>query len=344
MEDVTIIGGGPAGLFASFYSGLRGMSVRIIDVQDKLGGKMQVYPEKIIWDIGGVAPKPCYQVIEDMIQQGLHFNPKVNLNERVIDIRKIDERHFEVETEKGHIFHSKSVIFAIGGGIINPKPLNIKGAERYQLTNLHYVVQSFGRFKGKDVLISGGGNTALDWARDIAQIANSVSVIFRKPEVSGYEAMTKVLEDLNVTLIPHTQISELIGNEEDTYIHQVKLKNIETGEMTIASFDDVIISHGFDHENPLLKDCTSQFELYDEYRVKGFGNTTTNIPGIFACGDIVHHEAKVHLIASAFSDAGNAANLAKTYIQPDAPTEGYVSSHNDIFKESNKEIIKQYLF
>ena len=79
MEDVTIIGGGPAGLFASFYSGLRGMSVRIIDVQDKLGGKMQVYPEKIIWDIGGVAPKPCYQVIEDMIQQGLHFNPKVNL-------------------------------------------------------------------------------------------------------------------------------------------------------------------------------------------------------------------------------------------------------------------------
>ncbi|VED31066.1 pyridine nucleotide-disulfide oxidoreductase [Staphylococcus warneri] len=344
MEDVTIIGGGPAGLFASFYSGLRGMSVRIIDVQDKLGGKMQVYPEKIIWDIGGVAPKPCYQVIEDMIQQGLHFNPKVNLNERVIDIRKKEERHFEVETEKGHIFHSKSVIFAIGGGIINPKPLNIKGAERYQLTNLHYVVQSFARFKGKDVLISGGGNTALDWARDIAQIANSVTVIFRKPEVSGYEAMTKVLEDLNVRLIPHTQISELIGNEKDKYIHQVKLENVENGDISIASFDDVIISHGFDHENPLLKDCTSQFELYDEYRVKGFGNTTTNIPGIFACGDIVHHEAKVHLIASAFSDAGNAANLAKTYIQPDAPTEGYVSSHNDIFKESNKDIINQYLF
>lgn len=127
MEDVTIIGGGPAGLFASFYSGLRGMSVRIIDVQDKLGGKMQVYPEKIIWDIGGVAPKPCHEVIKDMIQQGLHFNPKVNLNERVIDIRKIDERHFEIETEEGQVYHSKAVIFAIGGGIINPKLLKIKG-------------------------------------------------------------------------------------------------------------------------------------------------------------------------------------------------------------------------
>lgn len=170
MEDVTIIGGGPAGLFASFYSGLRGMSVRIIDVQDKLGGKMQIYPEKIIWDIGGVAPKPCYQIIEDMIEQGLHFNPKVNLNERVTDIRKVSERHFEIETSEGHIYESKAVIFAIGGGIINPKPLDIKGAERYQLTNLHYVVQSFSKFRDKDVLISGGGNTALDWARDIAKL------------------------------------------------------------------------------------------------------------------------------------------------------------------------------
>lgn len=344
MEDVTIIGGGPAGLFASFYSGLRGMSVRIIDVQDKLGGKMQVYPEKIIWDIGGVAPKPCHEVIKDMIQQGLHFNPKVNLNERVIDIRKIDERHFEIETEEGQVYHSKAVIFAIGGGIINPKPLKIKGAERYQLTNLHYVVQSFSRFKDKHVLISGGGNTALDWARDIAKIAESVTVVYRKPEITGYEAMTKVLEDLGVQLIPYTQISELIGNDEDNYIHQVKLTNLQTGLTSTHSFDDVIISHGFDHENPLLKDCTSQFELYDEYRVKGFGNTTTNIPGIYACGDIVHHEAKVHLIASAFSDAGNAANLAKTYIQPDAAVEGYVSSHNEIFKESNKEIMNQYLY
>ena len=112
-----------------------------------------------------MAPKPCYQIIEDMIQQGLHFQPKVNLNERVTDIRKVSERHFEIETEEGHIYESKAVIFAIGGGIINPKPLDIKGAARYQLTNLHYVVQSFSKFRGKNVLISGGGNTALDWAR-----------------------------------------------------------------------------------------------------------------------------------------------------------------------------------
>lgn len=344
MEDVTIIGGGPAGLFASFYSGLRGMSVRIIDVQDKLGGKMQIYPEKIIWDIGGVAPKPCYQIIEDMIQQGLHFQPKVNLNERVTDIRKVSERHFEIETEEGHIYESKAVIFAIGGGIINPKPLDIKGAERYQLTNLHYVVQSFSKFRGKNVLISGGGNTALDWARDIAKIANRVTVVYRKAETSGYEAMNRILENLGVQLLPNTKIKQLIGDDNETRIRQVQLENVETGISETQDFDEVIISHGFDHENPLLKDCTSQFELYDEYRVKGFGNTITSVDGIYACGDIVHHDAKVHLIASAFSDAGNAANLAKTYIIPEAATEGYVSSHNDIFKESNEDIVNQYLY
>lgn len=104
MDDVIIIGGGPAGLFASFYSGLRGMRVRIIDIQDKLGGKMHVYPEKIIWDIGGLAPKPCFEVIQDTVKQGLHFEPEVNLEERVIDIRKIEQQHFEVETDKGNVF------------------------------------------------------------------------------------------------------------------------------------------------------------------------------------------------------------------------------------------------
>ena len=283
-----------------------------------------------------MAPKPCYQIIEDMIQQGLHFQPKVNLNERVTDIRKVSERHFEIETEEGHIYESKAVIFAIGGGIINPKPLDIKGAARYQLTNLHYVVQSFSKFRGKNVLISGGGNTALDWARDIAKIANRVTVVYRKAETSGYEAMNRILENLGVQLLPNTKIKQLIGDDNETRIRQVQLENVETGISETQDFDEVIISHGFDHENPLLKDCTSQFELYDEYRVKGFGNTTTSVDGIYACGDIVHHDAKVHLIASAFSDAGNAANLAKTYINPEAATEGYVSSHNDILKNLMK--------
>ena len=343
MDDVIIIGGGPAGLFASFYSGLRGMNVRIIDIQDKLGGKMHVYPEQIIWDIGGLAPKPCFEVIQDTVRQGLHFNPEVNLEERVIDIRKIAEQHFEIETDKGNVFEGKSVIIAIGGGIINPKQLDIKDAERYKLTNLHYVVQSLKKFKDKNVLISGAGNSALDWANDLSGYAKSVTLIYRKADIKGYEAMRDKMEQLNVEKLPNTHIYQLIGNQGQTQIEKVILENIETGEQTVKAFDDVIISHGFDRENTLLEASSTQVDMFNEYSIKGFGNTSTSIDGLYACGDIIYHEAKAHLIASAFSDAANAANLAKLYIEPKAAAEGYVSSHNDVFKESNKVVMKKYL-
>ncbi|ATH59375.1 MULTISPECIES: NAD(P)/FAD-dependent oxidoreductase [Staphylococcus] len=343
MDDVIIIGGGPAGLFASFYSGLRGMKVRIIDIQDKLGGKMHVYPEKIIWDIGGLAPKPCYEIIQDTVNQGLHFEPKVNLEERVIDIRKIAERHFEIETDKGHIYESKSVIIAIGGGIINPKQLDIKGAERYKLTNLHYVVQSLKHFKDKDVLISGAGNSALDWASDLSGYAKSVTLIYRKSDIKGYEAMRDLLDQLAVEKMPNTHIYQLIGDATQSRIQQVILENMETKEQIARTFDEVIISHGFDRENTLLEQSTTQVDMFSEYSIKGFGNTATSIDGLYACGDIIYHEAKAHLIASAFSDAANAANLAKLYVEPEAAPEGYVSSHNDAFKESNKVVMKKYL-
>ena len=106
----------------------------------------------------------------------------------MIDIRKLAERHFEVETNKGNIYKSKSVIIAIGGGIINPKQLDIKGAERYQLTNLHYVVQSLKHFKTKRIDFRAG-NSALDWANDLSGYAKSVTLIYRKADIKGYEAM-----------------------------------------------------------------------------------------------------------------------------------------------------------
>lgn len=343
MKDITIIGGGPAGMFASFYSGLRGMSVRIVEFQDKLGGKMHVYPEKIIWDIGGVAPKPCYEVIQDIVAQGLHFSPEVKLNERVIDIKKLAEQHFVVETESGEVFHSKAVIIAVGGGIIKPMTLDIEGAERYEVANLNYVVQSVQKYKDKHVLISGAGNAALDWAADLAPHAKSLTLCYRKDEISGHEHMKDELTALGVVEKKLTAIKQLIGDESGKKIKEVVLVSTEDGTEEVLAVDEVIISHGFNRDAALVDNASVRLARHDDFYIQGQGNARSSVDGIFACGDILKHEAKVHLIASAFNDGANAANLAKKYIEPEAYDNGRVSSHNEVFKEKNKEVLKKYL-
>ncbi|GGI39423.1 NAD(P)/FAD-dependent oxidoreductase [Mammaliicoccus stepanovicii] len=341
--DVTIIGGGPAGLFASFYSGLRGMSVRILDFQNKLGGKMQIYPEKVIWDIGAIAPKPCYEVIQDLIQQGLHFNPEVCLEEKVIDIKKVQEKHFIIYTEQGSEYHTKSIIIAIGSGIIKPLTLDIEGAERYELTNLNYVVQSIKKFENKHVLISGAGNSALDWACDLSDYAKSITICYRKEDISGHEHMKQRLNDLNITKKPSMAIKQLNSHIDKPVISEVVLEHVDTKEQETLQVDEVIISHGFDQDSELLHNAQTKVNLVSDYYIEGLGNTQTSVPGIFGAGDILKHEAKAHLIASCFNDAANAANLAKRYIDPNAQDGGLVSSHNELFKERNKEVIKNYV-
>ncbi|UEX90469.1 NAD(P)/FAD-dependent oxidoreductase [Staphylococcus ratti] len=340
MKDVTIIGGGPAGLYASFYAGLRGMDVQIIDAQPKLGGKMCLYPEKIIWDIGGVAPKTCYEITQDVIQQGLHFNPDVHLNSKVTDIQKIDHQHFKVLTDSGQQFSSKSVIIAVGVGIIQPQRLQICNANRFELTNLHYVIPQYEHFRDKVVLISGGGNTALDWAEALSPIAKSVILVYRNSDVKGHEATWEKLNQRDVICHANTAICALEGSPEHSYrIGTVTLSDTQTNERFRYNVDEVIISHGFERQLDLLKNASLDIETLPDERIAGQGNSRTNIDGIFACGDVLHHSAKVHLITSAFSDAGHAANCAKNYIAPDAPAEGHVSSHNPIFKQANKQFL-----
>lgn len=343
MTDVTIIGGGPAGLYASFYSGLRGMKVRILDFQDKLGGKMQIYPEKIIWDIGGLSPKPCSEVIQDLVQQGIHFNPEVCLEEKVIDIEKVEERHFIVHTEKGNQYHSKAVIIAVGSGIIKPLSLEIEGAERFELTNLNYVVQSISKFKDKHILISGSGNSALDWACDLSEYCKSVTICYRKEGISGHEHMQEELDKLNIIKKPSMSIKQLNSHPDKPVISEVVLEHLMTKEQEIIPVDEVIISHGFDQDADLLTNAQTKINLVEGYYIKGMGNSQSSVPGIFGAGDIVKHDAKVHLIASCFNDGANAANLAKSYIDPDAQPSGLVSSHNEVFKEKNKAVIKDYV-
>ncbi|MFC7678783.1 NAD(P)/FAD-dependent oxidoreductase [Paenibacillus sp. GCM10028914] len=343
LYDVTIIGGGPAGLYSAFYSGLREMKTKIIEYQPRLGGKIHVYPEKMIWDVGGISPIPGAKLIEQLVEQGLTFDPEVILNEKVETITRNEEGIFILHTTSDKKHYSKTVIVAVGGGILNPQKLEIEGAERFEVSNLNYTVKSLKRFKNKTVIISGGGNSAIDWANELEPIAKKVYLTYRKSALSGHEAQVVQLMNSSAECYLNTSITKLIACDNHERIERVELTSQGTGEVTTLSIDEVIINHGYERDKSLLENSPLNIEIVDDYYIAGQANGVSSVEGLYAAGDILMHEGKLHLIAGAFQDAANAVNRAKQYIEPNAGKSAMVSSHNDVFKQRNRELVKQLI-
>lgn len=343
LFDVTVIGGGPAGLYSAFYSGLREMKTKIIEFQPHLGGKIHVYPEKMIWDVGGLLPVTGDKLIEQLVQQGLTFKPEVVLDAKVESIIRNQDGTFTLKTSTGEEHFSKTVIVATGSGILKPQKLSIEGAERFEVSNLNYTVKSLKRFKGKTVIISGGGNSAVDWANELEPIAKKVYLTYRKEELSGHEAQVKQLMNSSAECFFNTSITKLIAGDNHEAIEYVELTNHETGEVSHLPIDEVIINHGYERDITLLENSELDVAIIDNYYIAGNANSESSVDGLYAAGDILKHEGKLHLIAGAFQDAGNAVNKAKQFIQPDASEYGMVSSHNEVFKKRNRELIKQMM-
>lgn len=343
LFDVTVIGGGPAGLYSAFYSGLREMKTKIIEFQPQLGGKIHVYPEKMIWDVGGLLPVTGDKLIEQLVQQGLTFKPEVVLDTKVESIIRNQDGTFTLKTSTGEEHFSKTVIVATGSGILKPQKLSIEGAERFEVSNLNYTVKSLKRFKGKTVIISGGGNSAVDWANELEPIAKKVYVTYRKEELSGHEAQVKQLMNSSAECFFNTSITKLIAGDNHEAIEYVELTNHEAGEVSHLPIDEVIINHGYERDITLLENSELDVAIIDNYYIAGNANSESSVDGLYAAGDILKHEGKLHLIAGAFQDAGNAVNKAKQFIQPDASEYGMVSSHNEVFKKRNRELIKQMM-
>ncbi|MGD6846823.1 NAD(P)/FAD-dependent oxidoreductase [Rossellomorea aquimaris] len=343
LFDVTVIGGGPAGLYSAFYSGLREMKTKIIEFQPTLGGKIHVYPEKMIWDVGGLTPIPGAKLIEQLVQQGLTFDPSVVLNEKVESITRNEEGIFILEGSSGEKHYSKTVIIAVGSGIINPQKLDIEGAERFEVSNLNYTVKSLKRFKDKTVIISGGGNSAIDWANELEPVAKKVYVAYRKEALNGHEAQCAQLMNSSASCLLKTSITKLIAAADHETIEKVQLTNHQTGEVSYLPIDEVIINHGYEIDTSLLKNSSLNIDMIDQYYIAGTTTSESSIEGIYAAGDILKHDGKVNLIAGAFQDAANAVNRAKQFIQPEANKFAMVSSHNEVFKKRNKELVRQLM-
>ncbi|MFC4354003.1 NAD(P)/FAD-dependent oxidoreductase [Chryseomicrobium palamuruense] len=338
--DITIIGAGPAGLYSAFYSGLRGLKTKILDAQQVLGGKLNVYMEKMVWDVGGQPPLPAAQLIEQLVKQAKTFHPTIHLSTKVTRIERLEDETFCLHTDSGEKHYSKTIVMALGSGILKPQKLAIEGADRYEVSNLHYVVKSLRQFEGRHVVISGGGNAAIDWANELAPLAASVTVVYRKEAFTGaHEAQIEQLLNSGVKCLFNTTICKLIADAEGQAIDRVEVKDELTGDKSELTVDEVIINHGYEIDADLLQNSSFDFELDEYSRVIGSDASETSVPGIFAAGDILIHSSKVNLIAGCFHDAANAVNRAKLYIEPTAEKVAMVSSHNEIFKEKNKELL-----
>lgn len=338
IYDLTIIGGGPAGLFAAFYAGLREMKVKIIETQDRLGGKVHVYPEKMIWDVGGLTPVSGMTLIKQMVEQGLTFNPTVAINETVQSVEKDKLGTFHIQTNKD-MHYSKAVLLAIGSGIVDPIKLELTNAHQFETGNLYYSVKRMKDFEGKRIVISGGGNAAVDWANALAPIAEQVTLIYRGQMLKGHEKEVSRLVENHVQYDTNTEITKLIG--EANQIQQVRLRNNQTNVTKLLEVDAVIINHGYNRNQRFMREWNLDVRLKDGYFIEGnaFGESTQ--AGLYAAGDILHYDGKLKLIAGAFQDAVNAVNSAKQLIEPDAIEFARVSSHHDAFKEKNKQYIYQ---
>ncbi|MCM3493325.1 NAD(P)/FAD-dependent oxidoreductase [Paenibacillus lactis] len=312
MTDLLIIGGGPAGMFAAFYGGMRQASVKLIESMPQLGGQLAaLYPEKYIYDVAGFPKVTAQELVDNLSKQMDLFNTDIRLEEKVHSVEKLEERHFVVKTNLGE-HHAKAVIITAGVGAFQPRRLEIEGAEKFEKSNLHYFVNDLSRFKGKKVLISGGGDSAVDWALMIEPIAEQVTLVHRRDKFRAHEHSVEQLMASKVNIITPTEITELHG--EDT-ISKVTLTHIKTKETQEIEVDDVIVNFGF----------VSSLGPISEWGIAIESNSIvvdsrmeTSIPGIFAAGDITTYPGKVKLIAVGFGEAPTAINNAKVYIDPEA--------------------------
>nr|WP_263864126.1 NAD(P)/FAD-dependent oxidoreductase [Paenibacillus lycopersici] len=299
-------------MFAAFYGGMRQASVTIIESMPQLGGQLAaLYPEKQIYDVAGFPKITAGELVEQLKKQMDHFKPNVCLEEKVLEVVKRDERDFAIVTDR-RTHYAKSVIVTAGVGAFEPRRLELDGADRFEKSNLHYFVGDLGRFKDRHVLISGGGDSAVDWSLMLEPIAASVTLIHRRDKFRAHEHSVENLLNSSVKVLTPYELTALQGTDR---IHGVTLRHAKTAAATQLAVDDVIVNFGFVSSlGPI-----SQWGLeIDNGAVVVDSRMETSISGIFAAGDITTYPGKLKLIAVGFGEAPTAVNNAKVYVDPTA--------------------------
>lgn len=312
LYDVTIIGGGPVGLFTAFYSGMREMKTKVIEFLPYLGGKVPYfYPEKVIRDIGGISHISGEKLTTQLREQAMTFDPTIILEEQVVGVQKLEDGNFILTSSSGAKHFTKTIILATGFGTLKSVKLDLPSAEKYEGVSLHYSISRLDHYKGKQVLISGGGNAAIDWANELESIADKVTLVYRKPTFSGIESNITKMMNSSVNVFNPYELSELNGINGQ--VSSAVVKQVDNQMEKKIPIDHVIVNHGFHID---LGPVTKWGMEMDNGSIQVNDAMSTSIPGIFAVGDIASYQNKLSLIAGGFNEGPIAVNNAKLHIAP----------------------------
>ena len=317
QTDILIIGAGPVGLFTVFEAGLLKMKCHLIDALPVPGGQLaEIYPKKPIYDIPGYPSILAGELVNNLMEQIQPFKPSFTLGERAEKIEKIEEKLYEVTTNRGTTIQAPVIAIAAGLGCFEPRKPPIENIEQYEDKGIDYIVKDPEKFRNKKLLIAGGGDSALDWTIELADIASEITLIHRRMSFRGaLDSVDKVMElakSKRVNLITEAQAIGLNGNG---ILKEVIIKTKNNGEFS-HQVDNFIPLFGLSPKLGPIADWG--LNINRSSITVDPSDYSTNVPGIYAIGDINDYPGKLKLILCGFHEGTLMVQSAFKYIYPDA--------------------------
>ncbi len=315
--DVIIIGAGPVGLFAVFELGLLGLHSVIIDIRDKPGGQCaELYPEKPILDIPSRKSVTGAQLTEDLLEQIAPFNPTMLLNQMAESLEKLDNGHWQMKTDMGVTVEAPVICIAGGGGSFTPKKPKIQGVDDFEGKSVFFAVRQMEQFRGKNLLIAGGGDSALDWTLALNDSVESMHLVHRRSEFRAVQDSVDKMRELEAAGKVKVHVAQIVKlNGQDGQIESVTLQDVESKDEYDVPCDSMLAFYGLtmklgpiagwgiNMESNRIAVDTEKFE--------------TSENGIFCIGDMCSYPGKLKLILSGFHEAALMAHGGFHYARPD---------------------------
>ena len=308
--DVLIVGAGPSGLYAAYYAGFRGLTTAVVDGLSEAGGQITaLYPEKQIYDIAGFPAVRGKDLVEALVAQAAPFNPHYLLGEQAIAYHQSGDS-VVISTASGQAVEAKAVIVTGGIGTFTPRPL--PGGAEWEGRGLEYIVPTYLPYVGKDVVVVGGGDSAVDWALGLEGVARSVALVHRRDEFRAHAHSVKLLRDSTVEVITSVQPVSLDGS---SLLESLTVRHVKDKSLRVIACQAVVAALGFTADISPLEAWGLAVE---ERHIVVDTTMATNLPRVYAAGDITEYPGKVRLISVGFGEAATAVNNAATVIDPAA--------------------------